>query len=92
MQTERIIVSNNKNGPWKQSGNFRQLQDAAMEYFSSANATDELYLLMYLYIAVGLWRGQIPSDEDTPEHFDFVWRMLPDLDCFSRMGESTKGG
>ena len=80
MKTERIIVSNHKSGPWKQSGNFRRLQDAAMEYFSSANANDELYLSMYPYIVVGLWRGQIPSDMDTPEHHDFVWRMRPDLE------------
>ena len=91
MKTERIIVSNHKNGPWKQSVNFRRLQDAAMEYFSSANANDELYLLLYLYIVVDFWRGQIPSDMGTSELYDFAWRMLPDFECCSRMGESTKG-
>ena len=63
-----------------------------MEYFSSANANDELYVLMYPYIVADLWRGQLPSDAGTPEHYDFVWRKLPDLECFGRMGESTKGG
>ena len=61
-------------------------------FSSSANANDELYLLMYPYIVVDLWRGQIPSDVGTPEHCHFVWRMLPDLECFSRMGESSNGG
>ena len=68
MKTERIIVSNHK-----KSVNFRRLQDAAMKYFSSANANDEFYLLMYHCIAVDLWRGQIPSDVGTPKHCDFVW-------------------
>ena len=89
MKTERIIVSNHKNGPWKQSGNFCRLQDAAMEYFSSANAIGELYLLMYPYIVVDFWLGQIFSDMGTPGHYDSVWRMPPDLECFSRVGEST---
>ena len=92
MKTERIIVSNHKNGPWKQARNFLRFQDAAMEYFSSANANDELCVLMSPYIVADLWRGQLPSDAGTPVHYDFVWRMLPDLDCFGRTGESTKGG
>ena len=37
MKTERVIVSNHKNGSWKQAGNLRRLQDAAREYFSSTN-------------------------------------------------------
>ena len=44
-----------------------------MGYFSSANANDELYLLMYPYIVVDLWRGQIPSVVGIPEQHDFVW-------------------
>ena len=51
--------------------------------FPSANANDELYLLVYPGIVVDLWRGQIPSDVGTPEHYDFGWRMPPDLKCFS---------
>ena len=43
-----------------------------MEYFSSANANDELYLLLYLYIVVDFCRGQIPSDMGTSELYDFV--------------------
>ena len=43
-----------------------------MEYFSSANANDELYVLMCPYIVADLWRGQLPSDAGTPEHYDFV--------------------
>ena len=61
MKTERIMVSNHKNGPWKQAGNFRRLQDAVMEYFSSANADDELYVLVYLCIAADFWCGQLPA-------------------------------
>ena len=69
------------------------MQEAAMEYFSSANASGELYLLMYPYIVVDLWLGQIFSDMGTPEHYDFVWRMPPDLGMLQPSGriyESTR--
>ena len=93
MKTERIIVSNHENGPWKQSSKFRRLQDAAKEYFSmSMPMTSFTWVCILTYIVVDLWRGQILSVVAIPQHHDFVWRKLPDLECFSRVGESTKGG
>jgi hypothetical protein len=90
-RAERVIVNNVLNGPFDGSANFRLVLAAAKEYFSNADAHDELYRAFYPRICEDLF-GECGPELGTEAHYAEVWERLPMLGIFRARGRTMKIG
>jgi hypothetical protein len=90
VQLEYSVVFNFMQGPWKRHANFQICKQAATEYFSNFDHHDELFKLVYDWIALDMNGGRPPRDMGTDDHMKHTFQSMKENPIFQTQGHTVK--
>ena len=90
VQLEYSVVFNFLQGPWKRHANFQICRQAAMEYFSNFDHEDELFRLIYDWIALDTNAGRPPRGMGSEDHMKQTLQSLSENCIFQTQGHTVK--
>ena len=87
---EAAVLVSFRRGPWLGAANHTKMTGIFENYYATSDCKDALFRFAYPYIIFFMYRGQLPGNAYSEEHYQQIWDELPCRPLLRHPGSRAK--